>query len=103
VTRKLGDKDPLNGVIDRLDLKNVGAYEAVRILAQQEGVNIVSLAPSGSAGNVGGTVSLSLRRVTVRDALKQITKAAGLCGWTAIISLIKTGPNKGRIFTTISF
>ena len=79
--RKFGKNYPLDATVDKFVVKAVTAEDAVKILAKEQELSIMttSLETDPSAKKI----SLQLANLTVREALNKIVKASGKSGWNS--------------------
>jgi hypothetical protein len=99
--RKLGQGYLLNVSIPDLKLENVLPGTAITIIAEKFHLDIrPSAVPIGFYK--GKPVSLNLQNITVREALSQIAKAAGMMGWLASPG-IPDQSHKEHIGVVVSF
>ena len=89
--RKDGREDTLNAMIDDMKLDNTQADDAVNMIAERLNVKIACMGMSMISAIPGKPVSLKLHQITVRNALDQIAKAAGLFGWQSISQKMSGG------------
>ncbi len=89
------DKYPLNIKIDNVEINNIYAVDAVKLIAQTANVHIVN--DSMAHDQPGNYVALSLKSLNIRDALDQISTAAGFHGWNCYPSVVGAGEKKGQI------
>lgn len=90
---------PLDCKIASLELKDVDVVEAIQAISLKN-IHIFS---THFGKYPQKKFSISLKNCSVREALNQIAKAAGVNGWHVYPMLIKNGPNKGEIAVSVSF
>lgn len=101
LARNLGKNYPLDKKIEFVVLHNTNVADAVMSIAKTYDIKIC---PLTLARHIPGKqFSIALKKGTVRDALNQIAKAAGLLGWNAWAGAVKTGPSAGDVVITVTW
>ena len=72
--------DPLERVIDKVDISSVSSQDAAQMILQASGLPVGGRIQAGGRWHYA-TVTLKLSNVTLREALNQLVRADGMAVW----------------------